>query len=147
MTDQAQQTPQQGNVTQADVINDLYLRIQGLEQQLQQTQQTTSTIPFRPAPPPEFHGGQSKMKVEKWLFLLGQYFSLVNLHKTMYMLFAVTLLRGAAASWWRALDDKVRTGLRSKVKDWDDFKDLIRATFHDVNTVTNARNQLDKLEQ
>ena len=52
-------------------VNYLVKRLGTLETQIQHVAAPTNpVVPFRPSPPPEFSGGNTKPKVEEWLFML-----------------------------------------------------------------------------
>lgn len=96
-------------------------------------------------PKPEVFGGGRT--VERWVFALEQYFNAVGLqHGADRVCFAATLLRGAAADWWRRVV-VYASHSQQRVFTWDEFKVLIVQHFHSVDGEDFARRKLCSIRQ
>lgn len=108
---------------------------------------TASNI--KPVKPDVFRGERSPGAVEAWLHTVEKYCQLTRLNDQEHVLFASTLLRDSAATWWRHLEKSIdeNTGETKAPKDWIDFKDLFRKEFRPSNATQLARQRLEKLKQ
>lgn len=107
------------------------------------TVQPSTTL--KPPKPEPFRGGR---KIASWLFSLEQYFTVVKLQQPMDRVhFAATLLRDAAADWWRGVSIAVAAQNRQPVQDWDDFKQQITKHFQPIDEEDFARQQIRTVKQ
>ena len=108
---------------------------------------TTSNI--KAVKPDVFRGERSPGAVEAWLHTVEKYCQFTRLNDQESVLFASTLLRDSAATWWRHLENSIdeNTGETEAPKDWIDFKDFFRKEFRPSNATQMARQRLEKLKQ
>lgn len=100
---------------------------------------------LRPVKPDTFDGERNARKVEAWLYTVEKYCQLVKIYDDdQRVLFAVSLLRDAAVTWWRQLenDNTVATP-----RDWNQFSLAFRTEFKPENTEQLARQKLQELQQ
>lgn len=111
-----------------------------------QTNGLTSNI--KPVKPDVFRGERSPGTIEAWLHTVEKYCELTRLNDQEHVLFASTLLRDSAATWWRHLENSIdENGETEAPKDWNDFKNLFRKEFRPSNATQMARQRLEKLKQ
>ncbi|CDH61246.1 hypothetical protein RO3G_02687 [Lichtheimia corymbifera JMRC:FSU:9682] len=118
-----------------------------LRRERQEIGSTASNI--KAVKPDVFRGERSTGAVEAWLHTVQKYCELTRLNDQERVLFASTLLRDSAATWWRHLETSIdeNTGETEAPKDWSDFKDLFRKEFRPSNATQMARQRLEKLKQ
>lgn len=118
-----------------------------LRRERQETGLTASNI--KAVKPDVFRGERSPGAVEAWLHTVEKYCELTRLNDQERVLFASTLLRDSAATWWRHLEKSIdeNTGEAEAPKDWSDFKDSFRKEFRPSNATQMARQRLEKLKQ
>lgn len=92
-------------------------------------------------PKPEPLDGKNAAKVGSWLWRLEHFMSIMNFVKDWDRIqLAISYLTGPALDWWRGIEE---SDIRPTT--WEGFKTQLQATFQDVNSVENARNQLAKV--
>lgn len=118
-----------------------------LRRERQEVGSTASNI--KAVKPDVFRGERSTGAVEAWLHTVEKYCELTRLNDQERVLFASTLLRDSAATWWRHLEKSIdeNTGETEAPKDWSDFKDFFRKEFRPSNATQMARQRLEKLKQ
>lgn len=100
---------------------------------------------LRPVKPDTFDGERNPRKVEAWLYTVGKYCDLVQIHDgDQRVLFAVSLLRDGAVTWWRQLEGDINVATPC---DWDQFCDAFRTEFKPENAEQLARQKLQELQQ
>lgn len=62
-------------------------------------------------------------------------------------MFAVTLLKEGAATWWQYMDLAIHGGSRSPILTWEDFKLALLSEFQNLDVEKQARDKLDRLTQ
>ncbi|KAG2214561.1 hypothetical protein INT45_010430 [Circinella minor] len=85
---------------------------------------------FHPHQPDTFHGERMFQHVEAWLYSLEKYVEFVNIDDHQMVLFAVTLLRNGAATWWRGVEYDMTTSTPST---WSEFKRVFKYEFKPAN--------------
>ncbi len=109
--------------------------------------QTTRAPPQARLKPskPDMYDGRAGTDVDNFLFAVHQYCDLANEpSETSRITFAASLLKGAAATWWRALASTQPGQLPAT---WQDFCTLMKAQFQPINSVKIARDKLAVLKQ
>lgn len=146
----------QGMADQQAIIQVILEQLRNQQEELillrRETQATHSGLPassIKPVKPDVFRGERSTGAVEAWLHTVEKYCELTRLNDQERVLFATTLLRDSAATWWRHLERSIdeNTGESEAPKDWTDFKDLFRKEFRPSNATQMARQRLEKLRQ
>jgi Retrotransposon gag protein len=116
--------------------------------------------PVKPPKPPTFEG-IGRMNVDLWIFEVEQYFQVVRVPKDEQVGWAGTLLRDAAATWWRSVvieaqgaNHETKPDLdypepkpASQLFTWGKFKELIRTRFVPIEASKTARMRLLNLKQ
>lgn len=146
--------------TQAEL--DAMRRLEQVEQAVLQLQQTNTDLQgqltaatagqhgpalaprapsLKPHKPDSFEGkDKDRLFIHDWTFQLKTYYGASNITDDAVRLsFAVTLLRGPALRWWRALVEA-----KTAPSTWDDFAQRITAYFLPQGADTSARNQLER---
>lgn len=153
---------QAGNMEQQTIMTMLQSLQQIMQQQQQQAEQianlrTQPTRPtvnnnenqnlakiIRPRQPDTFHGERTVQQVEAWLYSLEKYAEFVNIDNHQLVLFAVTLLRDGAATWWRGIEYDMTT---TTLSTWSEFKRVFKYEFKPANAEQLARQRLQQLQQ
>jgi len=99
---------------------------------------------LKPSTPQPFSGtGQSKDSVSSFVFQLNHYFTLLNVSDDESRIaYAVTLLQGAALTWYRSL-----SRLQQAPTTWADFVAALEAQFQPINASKLARDRIATLRQ
>jgi hypothetical protein len=124
--------------------------LQTLRQFVQQQQQQLNNLqPHPPAPShlkpakPDAFSGLPSQDVDTHIFQLTQYFTLHdNIPELQKITFASTLLKGVAATWWRA-----HVLYSPPLYDFSDYCVALRAQFTTVNQLQIARDRISDLRQ
>lgn len=103
---------------------------------------------MRPVRPDSFDGTMDLLKVNTWLYLMLQYFALVQAttnaaHEEQdKIFFASTQLQNSAAVWWYTL----QMG-NTIPRDWQAFENAARPAFIPQDNVRRARDHLRKCRE
>lgn len=142
--------PEKSTVAEVPVLTAEQQIIRQLQQQLAELQKSQhhSTFALRLKEPECFHGRQ-KENVDRWIFLVEQYFlAAKETDDASRVAFAGALLRDNAAAWWEYLvHTEERAGHREEGCTWATFKDLLQTQFRSVNREQRARDRLASLVQ
>jgi Retrotransposon gag protein len=149
-----QPTPVEQQLTLS--LQALQAALLGIQQQQQQVQQLQQQLQSQPqhggdnrqkvkiAKPDTFSDSRKEAKAEEWLFQVEQYFKLINENKEeVKVQYAASLLRGAAATWWRSQTQ----GQDSQLCTWEEFKQGLISIFTPINGEQLARDRLANLRQ
>lgn len=123
--------------------------IKALREEAAKATKTALPSKVKPVQPEVFRGERSSATVEAWLHTVDKYGELTDLGDEQRVLFASTLLRDAAATWWRHLETTINedNGTNEVPKTWVDFKEDFRREFKPSNATQLARKRLQQLEQ
>ena len=113
-----------------------------LQAAVQQQDQAPRRPSIKPTKPDTFK--PNNMDLNLWLFELETYMTFVGLCEEDKVPFAVTLLRGAATSWWR---NHLADSKQVSWNQWNIFKEELRKQFQPINPVKVARDKLAFLRQ
>ena len=91
-------------------------------------------------PRPDLFNGEGQVEVDDWLFRVEQYFEVTRTPPDTKIGFTASLLRGAAAHWWRA--QRERDGLSDVCTNWNAFKRTLATQFRPMLSATKAREAL-----
>lgn len=131
-----------------ELTADQYAQLLGQLQHLQaQVHAPPSTSPYvlKPPKPDPFKGGR---KVASWLFSIEQYFAVMGVTSDEARItYIATLLRDAAADWWRGLHIAAQAGRKTVPSTWDEFKSAITAHFQPIHEEDFARQLIRTLKQ
>jgi hypothetical protein len=123
-----------------EAIQALQAQVAALSAQLAATPTSSVSRP-KPAKPDYFHGSADATKVRQWCFSVEIYFAAANVAPSEQVLFAVTLLRGHALTWWLSVRESQRPNT------WDVFKNAIIAYHQPTSAVIASRDALARLTQ
>lgn len=116
-----------------------------MQQQFNQLQAMAMQPIVKPPKPDPFKGGR---KIANWLFTVEQYFEAARVVSDQQRLLLVaTLLRDAAADWWRGLNLAPRAANEPVVASWEDFKAKITHHFQPIHEEDYARQLIRTLKQ
>lgn len=126
-----------------------YAQLLGQLQHLQaQAQVPPSAAPMpllKPPKPEPFKGGR---KIASWLFSIEQYFAVMGVTSDEARItYIATLLRDAAADWWRGLHIAAQAGRKTVPSTWGEFKSAITAHFQPIHEEDFARQLIRTLKQ
>lgn len=137
--------------TMKKMLEQLSLQQKELIELRKEASKATGKLPgkVKPVQPEVFRGERSSATVEAWLHTVDKYGELTGIQDEQRILFASTLLRDAAATWWRhiesTVDERTKKNLVPTV--WEDFKEMFRKEFKPSNAAQLARQRLQRLEQ
>lgn len=101
----------------------------------------------KPPLPGTFHGNKDSDEIKSWLFQVKDYFSLVNMtDDESKVRLAGTLLRGNAATWFRAVRGEDARP-EDRITTWARFESELCANFMPLNSTKVARDKLAALTQ
>jgi hypothetical protein len=123
-----------------EAIRALQAQVVSLQTQLAATQ-TSSVVRSKPAKPDYFYGSTDATRVRQWCFSVEIYFAAANVIPSEQVLFAVTLLRGHALTWWQSLHESLRPNT------WELFKSAMIAYHQPTSAVIASRDALARLTQ
>ena len=126
--------------------------VQNLWAEIQQSRRpaptSVSMVSAKPPRPDTFAGGSSSGdRVDLLLFSMEQYCNAVKMQSDQRVPFAVTFLRGGAATWWRAHLELVKDRGQPMIKEWTIFTTSLIAQFKPLNWKKIARDRLHHLHQ
>ena len=123
---------------QATAINNLEAKVSALELCYKAANTYAKLMPKL-----EPLDGKNATKVGSWLWRLEHFMTVMNLHKDWDRIqLAISYLSGPALDWWRGIEE---FEIEARPTTWEGFKTKLQATFQDVNSIENARNQLAKV--
>ena len=126
------------------MIQNQNLLLQQLGQQ--QNANTSNNSPrVKPTRPDTYSGTRNIKELDSWLFMVEQYSKVTRLTSQETVQFAVTLLRGDAAVWWRNHIQTYTPDLQ--ISKWNEFMNGISQEFKPVNASWRARDRLASLRQ
>ena len=110
---------------------------------------TSQRTPYPPKPPkPDTFDGKRGSNIETWAHQVAAYFAAAKItDPEMQYHYAVTLLRGDAATWVRAHDAHAARQHTPALERFADLVDGLRRQFKPVNADRVARDQLSRLRQ
>ena len=103
---------------------------------------------LKPADPSRFAKPSKEMTAFEWLFSLLMYFVAKGCNDVNQRIaYAVTLMDGTAAAWWRSVYLEIQAGTRGNFATWQEFVDAFTSFFHPAGLDQSARNELRSLRQ
>ena len=103
---------------------------------------------LKPANPSRFSKPSKELTAFEWLFSLLMYFVAKGCNDVdQRIAYAVTLMDGTAAAWWRSVYLEIQAGTRGAFGTWQEFVTAFTNFFHPAGLDQSARNELRMLRQ